>query len=185
MVKTECKDQLCPFQNLARCATTTEVCSGYRFLPVSMVQPRMNEQARSMPVVPAPLTLLPVDPHRCVVFWEPVRDVALLELRDASEHLILRTQVGSHEAVRFVELPTDGLQVKAVLLVEGQPAQTSALVALPANHHGDAPTVWMHVSDEFDVREVPGPERSPSVPLRATRPFHPSSSNRPSTKVSV
>lgn len=143
----------------------------------------MSEQARSMSVVPTPLTLLPVDPRRCAVFWEPSSSGALLELRDASDHLVLRTQVAGDEGYRFVDLPTDGLQVKAALLFEGEAAQSTMLVQLPASHHGDAPTVWLHISDEFDVREVPGPERSPAVPLRATRPFHPSSSARPVAKV--
>ena len=150
-----------------------------------MVQPRMNEQARSMPFVSAPLTLLPVDTRRCVVFWEPSAEAALLELRDAREHLILRLHLADDQGVRFIELPTDGLRLKAVLLVEGHAAQSSALVQLPTSHHGNAPTVWLHVSDEFDVREVQGPERSPSVPLRATRPFHSSSSTPLRAKVSV
>lgn len=145
----------------------------------------MNEHARSIPAVSAPLTLLPVDTRRCVAFWEPSGEAALLELRDAREHLVLRTQVAAGLGVRFMELPTDGLHVKAVLLVEGHAAQSSALVQLPTSHHGAAPTVWLHVSDEFDVRDVQGPERSPSVPLRATRPFHPSSLNRPKAKVSI
>ncbi len=145
----------------------------------------MYEQARSMSVVSAPLTLLPVDPRRCVVFWEPSTGSALLELRDASERLVLRTQVSADESTKFVDLPEDGLHVKAVLLVPGLAAQTTAFMQLPAAHHGHEPTVWLHISDEFDVREVQGPERSPSVPLRATRPFHPSSSTRPRAKVVV
>jgi hypothetical protein len=136
-----------------------------------------------MSVVPTPLTLLPVDPRSCAVFWEPSFSGAILELRDASDHLVLRTQVAGDEGSRFLNLPADGLLVKAFLLFEGQAAQSTALVQLPAAHYGDAPPVWLHISDEFDVREVPGPERSPAVPLRATRPFHPSSSVRPVAKV--
>lgn len=121
------------------------------------------------------LVVLPIDPGRVWVYWVPLPENGVLTLRNAGNDLLARADVPAGAGNWFFDVHDDTPIQASLHDGRGTLRAASEPLPMPPTSPGDAPLRWLHVSDEFDVRDVPGPDRVPAVPLRPTRPFGPSS----------